>query len=363
MEETKSNNNRRKKAALVIFVIVALIGAVTLYVYLRYKATHISTDDAFVDGDVHTIASRVDGTVKDLLVKSNQFVRKGDVLVELDVADYDVKVREAQSGLEAEKARLSEVEARIEASRNQLSELRAAGDASRANLDLQEANLRQAELDIRRAENLFKKEAVSKERYEKAATAYEVSLAQVKAAREQVKQSDKALETQKAVVKQAEVSRTAQSSAVKERAARLSSAELNFGYTKICAPADGYVTKKSVEIGNQVKTGQPLMAVVPLDTIYITANYKETQLEKIKVGQKVKIKVDTFPGKTFQGKVESIMAGTGAVFSLFPPENATGNFVKVVQRIPVKIVLDKDTDREHVLRVGMSVMPTVVVEN
>src|SRR5512139_1630283 len=208
MEETKSNNTRRKKAALVIFVIVALIGAVTLYVYLRYKATHISTDDAFVDGDVHTIASRVDGTVKDLLVKSNQFVKRGDILVELDVADYDVKVREAQSGLDAEKARLCEVEARIEASRNQLSELEAAGDAARANLDLQEANLRQAELDIRRAENLFKKEAVSKERYEKAATAYEVSLAQVKAAREQVKQSDKALETQKAVVKQAEVSRT-----------------------------------------------------------------------------------------------------------------------------------------------------------
>lgn len=117
-----------------------------------------------------------------------------------------------------------------------------------------------------------------------------------------------------------------------------------------------------MEIGNQIQAGQPLMAVVALDSIYVIANYKETQLQKIKPGQSVKIKVDTYPGKTFMGKVESIMAGTGASFSLFPPENATGNYVKVVQRIPVKILLDKDTDRERILRVGMSVVPTVIME-
>jgi membrane fusion protein (multidrug efflux system) len=142
----------------------------------------------------------------------------------------------------------------------------------------------------------------------------------------------------------------------------LKAEELNLSYTKISAPADGRVTKKSVEIGNQVQTGQPLMAVVPLDDVYVVANYKETQLEKIKPGQKVEIKVDSYPSKTFYGKVDSIMAGTGAVFSLFPPENATGNYVKVVQRIPVKILLDKDTDRQHILRIGMSVEPTVVIE-
>ncbi len=164
------------------------------------------------------------------------------------------------------------------------------------------------------------------------------------------------------VVKQREASKTAQASTIREKEAKQSAAQLNYEYTKIYAPTDGHVTKKSVEIGNQIQAGQPLMAVVSFEDVSILANYKETQLEKVKPGQKVKIKVDSYPGKTFWGKVDSIMAGTGAVFSLFPPENATGNYVKVVQRIPVKIVLDKDTDNEHILRVGMSVVPTIIVE-
>lgn len=152
-------------------------------------------------------------------------------------------------------------------------------------------------------------------------------------------------------------------SSVRQKEVVFKAAELNKTYTKIYAPSDGYVTKKNVESGNQIQIGQPLMAIVPLlDDIWINANYKETQLEKIQTGQKVEIKVDTYSGKTFWGKVESIMAGTGASFSLFPAENATGNYVKVVQRVTVKIVLDKDTDKEHVLRVGMSVVPTVIVE-
>ena len=138
-------------------------------------------------------------------------------------------------------------------------------------------------------------------------------------------------------------------------------AELNLSYTKICAPSDGYITRKSVEAGNQIQPGQPLMAVVALDDIWIVANYKETQLKNVKPGQRVKIKVDTYPGRIFTGKVDSIMAGTGAVFSLFPPENALGNYVKVVQRVPVKIVLDKEANKENILRIGMSVIPTVYV--
>jgi membrane fusion protein (multidrug efflux system) len=133
------------------------------------------------------------------------------------------------------------------------------------------------------------------------------------------------------------------------------------GYTKIYAPSDGYITKKNVEVGNQVQAGQPLMALVPLKDVWIVANYKETQLTSVRPGQKVQIKVDMYPGKTFSGVVDSIMAGTGSVFSLFPPENATGNYVKVVQRIPVKIILEKATDPEHILRVGMSVQPTIAV--
>ncbi|MBA4392822.1 MAG: hypothetical protein C0407_04635 [Desulfobacca sp.] len=142
---------------------------------------------------------------------------------------------------------------------------------------------------------------------------------------------------------------------------RLEQARLQLTYTQIKAPARGHITKKNIEAGNQVQAGQPLMALVPLERLWIQANYKETQLTRVKSGQKVSIKVDTFPGKKLQGRVESIMAGTGSAFSLFPPENATGNFVKIVQRIPVKIVLDQDQQDRPPLRVGMSVNPTILI--
>jgi membrane fusion protein, multidrug efflux system len=149
---------------------------------------------------------------------------------------------------------------------------------------------------------------------------------------------------------------------VKQKQEALEADRLKKSYTLIYAPSSGYVTKKSVEVGNQIQAGQPLMAIVPLADVWIIANYKETQLEGVKPGQKVVIEVDSYPGKKFSGKVESIMAGTGAAFSLFPPENATGNYVKVVQRVPVKIILDAGTDPNKLLRVGMSVEPTIMVE-
>jgi membrane fusion protein (multidrug efflux system) len=357
-------NHKRNILALTVFAILAVIGAIAVYFYIQYKNAHISTDDAFVDGHVHMIASKVNGTVKNVLVKSNQFVKKGDVLVELDPIDYDVKVTEAQSSLNAEKAKLAETGAKIEASKRMLFELKARVDAVKAVNELQKSNLEQAELDLRRAEGLFKKEAMSKERYEKTMTAYKVALSQVKAAEEGLKSVASGVETQKATITQNEASKISQASVIKQKEAALEAAKLNAGYTKIYAPIDGYITKKSVEIGNQVQIGQPLMAVVDLvEDVHVVANYKETQLEKVRPGQKVEIKVDTYPGKTFKGKVDSIMAGTGSTFSLFPPENATGNYVKVVQRIPVKIVLDQNTDPEHILRIGMSVEPTIIVRN
>lgn len=365
MEEPVSavnDNVRRKKAALAVFVVFVLVGAVSIFFYLRYKSTHISTDDAFVEGRVHAIASRVPGTVKAVLVDDNLLVKKGDVLLEIDAVDYDVRVTEAGAGLSAEQAKLREAEKRVEVARKQYEEMKFRVEAAKANLHLQEANFRQAELDLRRAEGLLGKEAIARDRFDRTKTAHEVATAQVKAARDQLRQAEAAVETQAAVISQTQSSLQSQAAVISQRAASLKAAELNQGYTKIMSPIDGYVTKRSVEQGNQVQTGQPLMAVVPLNDIWVAANYKETQLEKIKPGQKVEIKVDTYPGKTFYGKVESIMSGTGAAFSLFPPENATGNFVKVVQRVPVKIVLDKDTDKDHVLRLGMSVVPTVIVK-
>lgn len=361
-EEVKQNNNKKKKIGFFVLAVVILIGAVTLFFYLRYKATHITTDDAFVEGDIHTISARIKGAVIKVHVDSNQFVKKGDILVDLDPADYEVKLLEAKAGLNAERAKMAEIEAKVESSKRQIDEFGARANAIQGFSEMQEAKLQQAEIDLKRMENLYKKEVISKERYEKTQTAYKEALAQVKAATEGVKFGLLSTDTQKSTLKQAETARATQVSAIKQKEAMLREAELKCGYTKIYAPVDGYVTKKSVEAGNQIDIAQPLMAVVSLNDLHITANYKETQLEKIKPGQKVKIKVDSYPGKTFWGKVDSIMAGTGAAFSLFPPENATGNYVKVVQRIPVKIVLDADTDKEHMLRIGMSVVPTVIVE-
>ena len=365
MEENKTEvrgNNRRKKIAVTIFAVVLILGAVTGYIYVQYKKTHITTDDAFIDGDIHTIASKVDGTVINIYVRDNQFVKKGDMLLELDPVDYEVKVKEAQSALGAEKAKLAEVDAKIESAKRTEAELNARTGAIKGLNESQQANLEQAESDVKRMEGLYKEDLVPEETYEKTVTAYKSALAMMKASTEGLKYSNLSVETQRSAIKLAEAEKIVRLSSIKEKEAVLDAAKLAFEYTKITAPTDGYVTRKSVQIGNQIRTGQPVMAVVSLEDVYVIANYKETQLERVKTGQKVEIQVDTYPGKNFSGTVESIMAGTGSVFSLFPPENATGNFVKVVQRVPVKIVFDKDTDPEHVLRIGMSVEPTVLVE-
>jgi membrane fusion protein (multidrug efflux system) len=291
-EQQAATNGAKRKKAFLIVAVVAAIGLAIGYFYNSYRTTHVMTDDAFVDGNIHTIASRVTGNVRTVAVTDNQRVERGDLLVELDPADY-----------------------------------RSKAEAARANLELQRATLRFAEAERKRSKTLYEQDASSAERYDRALSNYEISQAQVKLAEEQLRQ-----------------------------------AELNLGYTRITAPAAGYVTRKSVQTGNQVKDGQPLMAVVDLDSLYIVANYKETEMGHIRPGQTVRITVDAYPGRDLTGKVDSIMAGTGVSFSLFPAENATGNYVKVVQRIPIKIVLDPGADKDRLLRVGMSVVPTVLAQ-
>jgi membrane fusion protein (multidrug efflux system) len=366
IEERKRNLNqkRKKKVAFILFPFIIMIGAVTLYFYLQYKKTHISTDDAFVDGRIHIIASKIPGTVKTLYINDNQFVKKNDPILEIDPVDYDVRVKEARAGLQAEREKLSELQNSVNTAQRQLAEVIASLEAARANVELQKANLELAKVNLQRSEFLLKKEAIPRQQYDNAKTTYEVAVAQLKVAQDTLKKLEASVETQRALIKQTESSLPSQEAQIRQKEATLKGTELNLGYTKIYAPADGYITKRTVETGNQIQAGQPLMTVVPLaqEDIWITANYKETDLANVKPGQKVEIKVDTYPGKDFHGRVHSIMAGTGAVFSLFPPENATGNFVKVVQRIPVKIVLESGEDPGHLLRIGMSVQPTILIE-
>jgi membrane fusion protein (multidrug efflux system) len=360
--QPSSGNHKRKKIAFGIFSLLALLGALTVYFYLEYKRTHITTDDAFIEGSKHTIGSKVPGTVMAVWVKDNQLVKKGDLLLEIDPQDYDLRVRETKTLVEIDRSRLVEAKSRVDLANRQSQELKAALAAAQARQELQEANLKQAEWDIQRAETLVKKEVIPKERHEKTRTAYQVAKAQVKVAREEVTRQEKGLESHQALIRQAEAAIPPIEAQIRQKQTLIQSAELNRSYTKIIAPSDGYVTRKSVEVGNQIQASQPLMALVSPGPVWVIANYKETQLEKVRPGQKVIIRVDTYPDREFKGRVESLMAGTGAVFSLFPPENATGNYVKVVQRIPVKILLETGTDPNHFLRVGLSVVPTILVE-
>jgi membrane fusion protein (multidrug efflux system) len=267
-----------------------LIGGVILSNYVMNNFGHVSTDDAYIEGRIHSIASKIPGTVKLVNIKDNQIVKEGDILIEIDPTDYELNVAQA-----------------------------------RASLDIRKAAYEQAARDKERAKVLYDEKVFPKERYENASTALNLAKAQIEAAEAQFK-----------------------------------IAQRNLEYTKICSPADGHVTKKSVEIGNQIQPTQALMAIVP-DDMWVVANFKETQLTNMRAGQEVKIRVDAYPGKVFEGCVDSIQRGTGSKFSMFPPENAAGNFVKVVQRIPVKIVFDKSAIEEYSLSVGMSVIPKVKV--
>ncbi|MBT1075443.1 HlyD family secretion protein [Geobacter grbiciae] len=331
----KQRGGRRKRAGIIILLVI-LIG---LFMGLRWvvrSKTHIATDNAFVEAHIHAVSPRVSGTVTAVPVQDNQFVKKGETLVELDPTDYEVRVRVAAADLDMARNETSGDYAQVEAARATVSHAR--------------ARLDQAELDLRRGSALFTKEVIPREQLDRLETARRVAAAQLREAEEGVRKAQAELGLAGTGGKEARVA---------QREAKLREVSLSLSYTRIVAPVDGYVTRKSVETGSTVQAGQPLMAVVALDDTWVTANYKESQLTHMKPGQKVEFTVDAYPARTFTGRVESIMAGTGAAFSLLPPENATGNYVKVVQRVPVKIVVDPGSDPQHLLRVGMSVVPTV----
>ena len=357
-------NLQKRGMVFGILTVVLVIGVVALFFFLEYRRTHVTTDDAYVDGHIHIVASKVPGTVLALHVKDNQLVKKDDPILDIDPVDYRVALLEAQANLEMERARLTEVQSRVETARKQLYEIRSALESARSALKAQEALTWKAREDLKRAEPLIKEQIVTQEYYDQRRTNYDVGIAQVNSAKENVTRLEGSVESQKALIRQTEAAVAPQNALIQQREALVEKAKLNVGYTRIPAPANGYVTKRSAEVGNQVQAGQPLLAVVPLEQerIWITANYKETELKDVKSGQKVEIKVDTYPGKTFRGRVNSIMAGTGSAFSLFPPENATGNYVKIVQRIPVRVSLEEGSDPDHLLRVGMSVVPTILIE-
>jgi membrane fusion protein (multidrug efflux system) len=370
---------RRSGRARTVLVLAALAAVVASLLAWRHFAGRESTDDAQIDGHVNPVAARVGGTVLAVLVADNQRVEKGTLLVRIDPRDYEVALARAQADLAENEATARAARTTVPLTSTTAGSQEAAADSdlagAQARLAAAQAQLREAQGrerqtagDVERFRPLLAKDEISKQQFDAAATAADSTRAFREAAEAAVHGAEKAIEAARARLAQTRtgreqvdiVSARADSAAAKVGMARaaLEQAKLNLSYTEVKAPVAGVVSRKTVEVGQVVQPGQPLLALVPLDDVWVTANFKESQLRSIRPGQPVEIAVDAY-GRTYRGRVDSIAAATGSRFSLLPPENATGNYVKVVQRIPVKIVLEPGQDEEHLLRPGLSVVPTV----
>ncbi len=319
----------RKWVSLAVIVVVVLAIAVAGWRSLRHSKLHPNTDDAYVGGDVYSVSSRIPGTLLTVDVTENQTVRQGQTLATLDPRDADLMVEQAETALAEARAALATRSAEIEEKR-----AKAAADASRLEL---------ARTNLARYTELNRKNSIPRARYDDAVAAESVAAADLEASR-------KAL-----AAKEADLGVAEQRVAVQE--SRLRNALLNRSYVTITAIVDGIVSKLTATAGQVVAPGQPLCAVVPLsgDHVWIEANFKENELTRIAVGQPATFHTDVNPGRTYRGRVESISAGTGAAFALLPPENATGNWVKIVQRLPVRIAIDPESNKDGSLRLGLSV--------
>src|SRR5579863_3027147 len=378
------------RIGLAIAGVVLVVAGIFIY---RYVTSYESTDDAQVDGHVNSISARITGHVIKLNVQDNQYVQAGTVLVEIDPADYQVAYERAKADYEDAQAaavaagvnvpitsvntssQVSATEADVNNARAGIQVAQQQYEAAKAEVQQAEANDVKAQNDLGRYKQLVEKQEISSQQFDQAVAASRASAAAVvaarassDAARQQVTQAQGKLAQAEAnnryantAPRQMQIMRARAASAVAQaqrKKADLDQAALNLQYTKIIAPVNGIVSNRTVEVGQNVAPGQELMKVINLDDIWITANFKETQLRNMKVGQHVTIDVDA-NGRSYNGKVDSIAGASGARFSLLPPENATGNYVKVVQRIPVKIVLDSGSTTDHQLRPGMSVLPKV----
>ncbi|HZP61896.1 MAG TPA: HlyD family secretion protein [Terriglobales bacterium] len=382
--------NPRLRMFLIIGFIVLLVAVFFLW---RYFTSYENTDDAQIDGHLNSVSARISGHVLKLLVQDNQYVQAGTPLVQIDPKDYQVGLDRAKADYAdavamAEAARVnvpitsvstssqvSSAQADVENAKAGIAAARQEFEAAKAQLAQAEANNVKAQDDLVRYRQLVDKQEVSQQQYDQALAAAKASAAAVTAAQasslaaeHQVHQAQARLLQAQAGVRSAQTA-PQQVAAIRSRAqsalaevdikkAALDQAQLNLSYTLVVSPVDGVVTNRTVEVGQNISPGQEMMRVINLDDIWVTANFKETQLKEMRVGQAVSIHVDS-NDKDYKGHVQSIAGASGAITSLLPPENATGNYVKVVQRLPVKITFDPGETREHVLRPGLSVEPKV----
>lgn len=343
---------RRVPVPLIVIAVIAVAVAGYGYSRYRYGQTHISTDNAQVDGHITAIAAKTQAFVERVLVDDNQHVKAGDTLVILDARDQRARVAEALADLRTAEASAGSA-ARIGAATASLEVARSQALGAESGVSSAEATLRKAAADLERYKGLAAKNVISAQQLDQAQWAYDNAHAAVDVARKQAAAGG-------SLVVGAEAQVSAASARVAAARSALETAELQLSYAVIVAPADGIVAKRAVEVGSLVQPAQQLMSIVPEQHIWVTANLKETQVERVRPGERVDIEVDAYPGIVFKGTVESLSPATGARFALLPPDNATGNFTKVVQRVPVRIAVDPTQDPAHPLRPGMSAVVVII---
>lgn len=349
----------------IVFIVGAVILAVLLFfgaAYLSKTFTHESTDDAFLDTHFVSVAAKVAGWVSNVHAQDNQFVKKGDLLAEIDPRDFDAKVLQKKAAASASEANAHAIRASVDLIRARVETALATAKQSQAEAAGEKATAERAAADLKRNEDLKERNVISPQEFDNAKAAAELTQANFRAKEEQVASDQSKVNEMRAQLAAAKPLVEMAEAQSKQSQADEKIAELDLSYTKIVSPVDGRVTMKHVTRGNYVQIGQSLLAIVPTN-VWVTANFKETQLQKLRPGQSVEIEIDSVADKTFRGHIESIQSGSGARFSLLPPENAVGNYVKVVQRVPVKILFDEYPQTPHPLGPGMSVVPSVRISD
>jgi membrane fusion protein (multidrug efflux system) len=327
--------------------------------YLVTALTHESTDDAFIAAHVVSIAPRIAGQVSAVHVLENQMVRSNDLLVEIDPAVFSTTAAQKQSSADAQEANYKAFLAALDLMTVKVATAEATADQSKADADAAQATDARAQADFQRSQELRKQNTISQQEFDAAQAAVSEADANLAAAKQKAVADTSRINEAKATQTATEASVGMAFAQFRQAQANVQAAQLDLSYTKIFAPCDGRVTRKSVEPGDYVQTGQTLFSIVPND-VWIVANFKETQLKHMQTNQPALVEIDAL-GRSFRAHVDSIQAGSGAAFSLLPPENATGNYVKVVQRVPVKIFFDEPLPADHTIGPGLSVTPSVRV--
>ena len=369
MSDQPSTLKKRLGLLLLCLLFIPLVGYYGFKTW-RHYTSHVSTDNAYIQADMAQVTPRIHGTISEALVGENQWVKRGQVLVRLDPRNYEVRLAETRAALARARETVDQLFATVAVAEEHRKTTQSQIQAAQAEVSAAEAEFRWAELDLRRTQQLVEEKVAPMQRLDRAKTQYDAVRSRLRAKQQQLEEAkkvritrDKEWEQARAALGNAGASERSEHSLIQQAEAAVREAELNLSYCILASPIEGVISRKSIEVGQQVQPGQPLMAVVPLHKVYVEANYKETQLTHVQVGQSAEIRADMYPDHVYRGKVESLSGGTGSAFSLLPPENATGNWVKVVQRLPVKIVFTEPLPPDLPLRVGLSVEVSININN